>query len=274
MQTNVNTRLCGILGKPVNHSISPAIHNAAFEALALNYVYLAFHVDDLEGAMRGMRALNVRGFSVTMPHKVEVIRYLDDIDPIAQKIGAVNTVVNTDGLLQGYNTDWLGFTRSLEAVTPIRNKKVVIAGTGGAARALGFGITEKGGTLTILNRSERSSAAAALAAELGCDWGPLSRKSTITEADIVVNATLLGMPPYEKMTIADAAYLRAGQVVYDVVYNPLETRLLREAAAKGCRVVPGSEMLLLQALAQFELWTGQTPPVDLMRTILQERLRG
>ena len=274
MQANAKTILCGIIGKPVDHSMSPAIHNAAFEELGLNYGYLAFNVDDVEGAIRGMRALNIRGFSVTMPHKVEVMQYLDDIDPVAKLIGAANTLVNTDGTLKGYNTDWVGFTRSLEAVTPIQEKKVVILGAGGAARALAFGIKEKGGNLTILNRAEEIGMAESLATEIGCAWGPLTQLESIREADIVVNATLLGMPPHDEKTVVDAAHLRAEQVVYDVVYNPMETRLLREAKAKGCRVAPGYEMLLLQGVAQFELWTGQTAPVELMRTILKERLGG
>ena len=274
MQANAKTVLCGIIGNPVDHSMSPAIHNAAFEELTLNYGYLAFNVTDVEGAIRGMRALNVRGFSVTMPHKVEVMQYLDDIDPVAQQIGAVNTVVNTNGTLKGYNTDWVGFTRSLEAVTPIQGKRVVILGAGGAARALAFGIKEKGGKMTILNRTEEIEMAESLATDIGCVWGPLSQVESIRDAAVVVNATLLGMPPHDDKTVVDAALLRAEQVIYDVVYNPMETRLLREAKAQGCRIVPGYEMLLLQGVAQFELWTGQPAPVELMRTILKERLSG
>ena len=272
MQANAKTILCGIIGKPVDHSMSPAIHNAAFEELGLNYGYLAFNVDDVEGAIRGMRSLKIRGFSVTMPHKVEVIQYLDEIDPVAKQIGAVNTVVNTDGTLKGYNTDWVGFTRSLEAVTPIQGKKIAILGAGGAARALAFGIKEKGGDMTILNRAQEIDMAESLATEIGCAWGALSQIETIRNADIVVNATLLGMPPHDEKTVVEARHLHAGQVVYDVVYNPMETRLLREATAQGCRVAPGYEMLLLQGVAQFELWTGKSAPVELMRTILKQRL--
>ncbi|MCP4403631.1 MAG: shikimate dehydrogenase [bacterium] len=274
MLANAKTKLCGIIGNPVDHSMSPAIHNAAFEKLELNYGYLAFNVTDVKGAIRGMRALNIRGFSVTMPHKVEVMQYLDVIDPVAQQIGAVNTVVNTNGRLEGYNTDWVGFVRSLEAVTPIQDKKVLLLGAGGAARALAFGIKEKGGKMTILNRAEEIGMAESLATEIGCAWGPLSQIEAISGADIVVNATLLGMPPHDEKTVVESRHLRAEQVVYDVVYNPMETRLLREAGEQGCRVVPGYEMLLLQGVAQFELWTGQSAPVELMRAILKERLGG
>ena len=254
--------------------MSPAIHNAAFEKLALNYTYLAFNVNDVEGAIRGMRALNIRGFSVTMPHKIEAMKYLDEIDSVAQKIGAVNTVVNNDGRLKGYNTDWVGFVRSLEAQTPIQDKRIVILGAGGAARAVAFGIEQRGGKMTILNRAQEIEMAQSLATELNCPWGSLSQLDSVTEADIVINATLLGMPPHDDKTVIESHHLRAEQVVYDVVYNPLETRFLREAKDRGCRVIPGYEMLLLQGVEQFELWTGKTAPVELMRTILKDRLES
>ena len=271
---NAKTKLCGIIGNPVEHSMSPAMHNAAFEQLGLNYVYLAFCVSDVEGAIRGMRALNMRGLSVTVPHKLEVMKYLDEIDPAAQQIGAVNTVVNDTGCLKGYNTDWIGFVRSLEVHTPIQDKHVVILGAGGAARALAFGIKQRGGKMTILNRAEEIAMARSLAAEIDCPWGDLSQLQPVAEADIVVNATSVGMSPLNDKTVIESRYLRPEHVIYDIVYNPMETRLLREAKERGCRVVPGYEMLLLQGVAQFELWTGKPAPVDLMRTILKDRLMG
>jgi shikimate dehydrogenase len=275
MVPNAKTTLCGIIGYPVDHSMSPAIHNAAFEKLGLNYAYLAFNVkSDVEGALRGMRALNIRGFSVTMPHKLEVINYLDEIDPVAQQIGAVNTVVNDNSHLKGYNTDWIGFVRSLEAQTPIQGKQVVILGAGGAARAIAFGIKQQGGKLTILNRTEEIEMAESLANEIGCPWGDLSQLESVTEADIVINATSVGMPPLNDKTVIEIRHLRLEQIVFDAVYNPMETRFLREAKERGCRIIPGYEMLLLQGVAQFELWTGKSAPVDLMRNILKDRLMG
>ena len=271
---DARTRLCGIIGNPVEHSMSPAMHNAAYQQLGLNFVYLAFCVGDVEGAIRGMRALNVRGLSVTVPHKLEVIKYLDEIDSLAGQIGAVNTVVNDHGRLKGYNTDWIGFVRSLEVHTPIQNKRVVVLGAGGAARALVFGIKRHGGEVTILNRIEEIEMARSLAAEIGCPWGDLSRLEPVIEADIVVNATSVGMTPLHDSTVIETRHLRREQVVYDVVYNPMETKFLREARQRGCRVVPGYEMLLLQGVAQFELWTGKSAPVDLMRKILIDRLTG
>ena len=275
MLPNAKTKLCGIIGYPVDHSMSPAIHNAAFDKLGLNYAYLAFNVkNDVEGALRGMKTLNIRGFSVTMPHKLEVMGYLDEIDPVAQQIGAVNTVVNDDGRLKGYNTDWVGFVRSLEAHIPIQDKRVVLLGAGGAARAVAFGIKQQSGKLTILNRAVEIEMAESLANEVGCPWGALSQLESITEADIVINATLVGMPPMDDKTVIETRHLRPEQIVYDVVYNPIETRFLREAKERDCRVIPGYEMLLLQGVAQFELWTGEKAPVDLMRTILKDRLMG
>jgi shikimate dehydrogenase len=274
MLANTQTTLCGIIGNPVEHSLSPAIHNAAFEHLGLNYVYLAFCVNDVEGAMRGMRAINIRGLSVTVPHKIEVIKYLDEIDPVAQQIGAVNTVVNEYGHLKGYNTDWNGFVRSLETHLEIQNKRAVILGAGGVARAIAFGLKQRGGAMTILNRAVEIKMAQALATEIGCPWGDLAQLEPITQADIVINATSVGMYPDVAKTVIAIRHLRPEQVVYDVVYNPLETRFLREAKKRGCRVIPGYEMLLLQGVAQFELWTGKSAPVDLMRTILKNRLMG
>ncbi len=274
MRADAKTQLCGIIGNPVEHSLSPAMHNAAFEQLGLNFAYLAFRVEDVEGAIRGVRALGLRGLSVTVPHKVAVIPFLDAVDPVAQSIGAVNTVVNENGHLKGYNTDWTGFVRSLEAHVPAAGRQVVLLGAGGAARAIAFGLREKGARLTILNRTEELEMARTLAAEIGCPYGDLNRIDVVTAADVVVNATSLGMAPLQDRTVIDAAYLRPEQTVIDIVYNPMETRFLREAKARGCRTVPGYEMLLLQGVAQFELWTGKTAPVELMRTILVKRLSG
>ena len=274
MQLNAKTKLCGIIGNPVEHSMSPAIHNAAFEKLNLNYAYLAFSVTDVAGAIHGMRALNIRGFSVTIPHKIEVMKYLDEIDPVAQQIGAVNTVVNNNGYLMGYNTDWLGFVRSLENYTELANKKVVILGAGGAARGIAFGLKQREAQLTILNRAIEVEMAQTLAKEVECDWGDLEYVEPIQQAEVVVNTTSVGMSPLQDVTVIDPALLQSHQVVYDIVYNPLETRFLREAKARGCRIAPGYEMLLLQGVAQFELWTDKNAPVELMRDILVKRLSG
>lgn len=275
MILNAKTKLCGIIANPVEHSMSPAMHNAAFQELGLNFAYLAFCVSDVAGAIQGMRALNIRGLSVTVPHKVEVIQYLDEIDPVARQIGAVNTVVNENGHLKGYNTDWTGFVRSLEVHTTIQDKSVTILGAGGAARAIAFGIKQGGGKMTILNRIEEIEMAENLATEIGCPWGDLSQLDAVTNAEIVINTTPVGMHPgLVDLTVIDTKHLQLDQVVFDAVYNPLETKFLREAKERGCRTVAGSEMLLLQGVAQFELWTEEAAPVELMRTVLINRLTG
>ena len=275
MQLDATTTLCGIIGNPIEHSMSPAMHNAAFGELGLNYAYLAFCVTDVQGAIQGVRALNIRGLSVTVPHKIEAMQYLDEIDPVAEQIGAVNTVVNENGHLKGYNTDWTGFVRSLEKHISIDGKQCVILGAGGAARAIAFGLKQRGGQMVILNRIEEIEMAQSLAGEIGCPWGDLSKLDAVENADVVINTTPVGMhPKLEHLTVIDTQLLHAGQVVFDAVYNPLETKFLTEARNLDCQTIPGYEMLLLQGVAQFEYWTGQDAPVELMRTVLLNRLTG
>ncbi|MBN2008818.1 shikimate dehydrogenase [candidate division KSB1 bacterium] len=272
MSVNAKTTLCGIIGLPVDHSMSPAIHNAAYQELGLNYVYLAFNVTNVEHAICGMQALNIRGFSVTMPHKLEVMKYLDEIDPVAQQIGAVNTVVNDDGHLVGHNTDWQGFIRALKHRTQIQNKNVVLLGAGGAARAIAFGIKQEHGQLTILNRREEIEMAESLAADVHCSFGDLKDADVIQHADIIIQATSVGMAPLQHVDVIDIKLLQSNQIVFDIVYNPMHTKLLKAAKQIGCTVIPGFEMLLLQGVIQFELWTGRDAPVEIMRDVLVARL--
>lgn len=270
VEVGAKTRVCALIGNPVAHTMSPAMQNAAFEERGLDFVYLAFEVADVEGAVRGMRALGIRGFGVTVPHKVAVMQYLDQIDPVAHKIGAVNTVVNDSGHLSGYNTDWEGLVRALEPHASMENQRVVVLGAGGAARAAAFAMRRRGAQLTILNRTEEK--ARSLAQEVGGIGGPLSQVESVSEADVVINATSVGMHPHVDETIVGAQHLQPHQVVMDVVYNPLQTRFLREAEQRGCVVVPGCEMLVLQGIVQFELWTEAPAPVDVMRAVVRERL--
>jgi shikimate dehydrogenase len=281
-EINAQTNLCGVIGNPVEHSLSPAIHNAAFRKLGLNFVYLAFPVDDVEGALRGLRALgNVRGASVTIPHKVAVLPYLDEIEPTARHIGSVNTIVVDRGRLIGYNTDASGAIRALQTggVT-LEGRKVLMLGSGGAARAIAFALAACPGVarLTILgiDDKERQGLAADLRARtaLALEEGLLTLETlrqALDENEVLLHCTPLGMHPRIEETCVPAALLRPGLAVMDIVYNPLETRLLREAKAAGCRTVRGVEMFLNQAAAQFELWTGQAAPTDVMRSVLESR---
>jgi len=269
MAIDGSTDIYGIMGQPVAHSLSPAMHNAAFQALGLNKVYLPFAVADVAGAVAGFRALGVKGVSVTIPHKQVIIPHLDSLDPVAGKIGAVNTLVLTGPLIHGLNTDWLGANRALGETMDLKGKTVLLIGDGGAARAIGFGLLEAGARLLLASRNQGTRAA--MASHLGCPWQPLEKAPDLT-ADALVNATAVGMTPQSDRTPVPMAALANFPVVMDIVYAPLETRLLKEARTTGCRVVDGLTMLLYQGVAQFELWTGQPAPIEVMRAILQQRL--
>ncbi|MDD3814499.1 MAG: shikimate dehydrogenase [Desulfocapsaceae bacterium] len=268
---NGQTALYGIIGNPVSHSLSPAMHNCAFAELGENSVYVPFPVLDLEAGITGLKALGVKGVSVTIPHKEAVIPLLDEIEEVARQIGAVNTLVlkDVDGKkhLCGSNTDWLGANRALSEKMNLRGAHVVLLGAGGSARAIGFGLLREGAQLVLCSRTE--SRGRALASDLGCLWHPLDDAGSL-EGDVLVNATSVGMQPEIQVSPVSKVILPRFQVVMDIVYAPLTTKLLREAKAVGCQVINGLEMLLYQGVAQFELWTGKTAPVELMRQKLYQ----
>ena len=267
---NGQTELYGIIGNPIRHSLSPMIHNGAFKRLGWNAVYLTFEIKNLEEALRGIRGLGVRGVSVTHPFKTEVIPFLDKVEKLAKKIGAVNTIVNQGGRLIGYNTDCDGALEALEEKMDLRGKRVVLLGAGGAARAIGFGLKERDCQLIIANRSRDRGEA--LSRELKCHFIPLSSlvkmKAEELEADVVINTTPLGMVPREKETPLPKKLLRKGMMVMDIVYEPLQTKLLREAKEKGCLTINGLEMLVRQGVAQFMIWTGRRPDLKQIRNDL------
>lgn len=266
---DAHTSLFGVIGNPVKHSLSPLMHNQAFAATDCNAVYLAFCVSNPGAALKSIKALNVRGLSVTLPHKVAVMEYLDDIDQMAASIGAVNTIVHHNGKLTGYNTDCQGAIQALQTQTTIDGMAVAIIGAGGAARAIGFGLATVAGGLTILNRTRKSGER--LAADLQAEFLPLDECQP-NRYDILINASPVGMHPHTAaMPIAKQA-LSKKMVVMDIVYNPLNTRLLEEAAAKGCRTISGLDMFVFQGALQFELWTGKQAPVAIMREAVLEAL--
>ncbi|MCG3778012.1 MAG: Quinate/shikimate dehydrogenase [Nitrospira sp.] len=282
MDMNAHTQFCGVIGNPVEHSLSPAIHNAAFQKLGLNFVYLAFPVEAIGDAIKGLRALgNFRGASVTIPHKVAAVPFLDAVDPTACHIGAINTIVAEGGSLTGYNTDATGALRALrEGGVTLQGQHVVMLGSGGAARAIAFALgTESGiNRLTLLGIDERERTA--LARDLQSKTGlavqasPLddaSLEQALPDARVLIHCTPMGMSPNVQGTVVPASLLHTGLTVMDIVYNPRETRLLTEAKAAGCRTVPGLEMFLHQAAAQFELWTNQAAPTEVMRAVLESR---
>jgi len=270
---DANTKICCLIGDPVEHSLSPIIHNAGYQALRINYAYVSFQVSDIKRAIEGIRGLGIRGASVTIPHKTTALKYLDQIDPLAEEIGAVNTIVNDDGVLTGYNTDGDGALKALEEVTTLGGKKTVLIGSGGAASAIAVGLKAKGVKLVVLNRTEDK--AVKLAEKVNADdSGNLKKLSEISSADILINATTVGMWPETGRSITPKDLLHNRLTVFDIVYNPRETRLLAEARERGCAVVYGYKMLLYQAAGQFELFTGLKAPLPAMESALTQALEG
>jgi len=267
-----STEIYGIIGNPVAHSLSPIMHNRGFEALGLNKVYVAFHATDAEKALAGCKALGVHGLSVTIPHKEKIMAYIDSIDPVAEKIGAVNTLVfKEDKKVHGLNTDCIGANRALEDKLDLKDKQILLLGAGGSAKAIGFGLLEAGARVILASRTE--SKVEELAKMLGCDWIHLAEIETV-EADCLINATSVGMRPIENASLVPAAGLKNFPVVMDIVYAPLETRLLREAKNAGCEVINGLSMLLYQGVAQFETWTGMDAPVEEMHKAMLKAITG
>lgn len=267
-----STQLCMVIGHPAKHSLSPVIHNAGYQAAGIDdkFVYVACDVEPerIEDFVRGIRAMGVRGVSCTMPHKEIIMPYLDVIDPVAKKVGAVNTVVQENGKLYGYNTDWLGVVTPLKSVTQLQDKKAFVLGAGGAARAMVYGLLSEGASVTVYNRTAEK--AEALAREFGCQ--ATTDISAAKEADIICNATSVGMHPHEGQTPLSNEFMRPGHIIFDSIYAPYETKLLRDAETKGAQIIHGTEMLLGQAVAQFELYTGQSAPIDGMRTALMKEV--
>jgi shikimate dehydrogenase len=244
--------------------------NSAFQALGLNKVYVAFPVTNTGKALAGCRALGIRGLSVTIPHKETVLAHIDSIDPVAEKIGAVNTLVfGEDKNIHGFNTDWIGANRALAEKIDLQGKRILLLGAGGSAKAIGFGLLEAGAQVILASRTE--SKVQALAKTMQCDWIHLAEIET-AKADGLVNATSVGMMPLDKASLVPAGSIGNFSVVMDIVYSPLETRLLREAKTAGCEVINGLSMLLYQGVAQFEAWTGQDAPVEVMRAALKSMI--
>jgi len=266
---DARTQLFGIIGNPVGHSLSPIIHNGAFQRMGLNAAYLAFEVKNLSEALMGIRGLGIRGLSVTIPFKTEVIPFLDEVRGVAGMIKAVNTIVNDGGKLVGHNTDWCAALEALEEKINLTGKKVALLGAGGAARAIAFGLKCRGCQVVIFNRSRER--AASLAAELGCAYRSLSSNGSL-EADVIINATSVGMHPYSMESPISMETLEEKMVVMDIVYYPLRTKLLREAEERGCRTIDGLEMLARQGAAQLEIWTGKRPGVEQIKEDLRQAL--
>jgi len=280
-----STQLCGIIGNPVEHSMSPALHNRAFSELDLDYVYLAFRVDsgNVARALDGIRAMeNFRGLSVTIPHKVEVVSCVDEISDADRGIGSINTIINDGGRLRGLGSDGPGARQAMldNGLQPA-GSRVVIIGTGGASRAIAFDLAFNAGpeklTLMGVIKEELAQLTRDIAEKTDVavegvliDDASLSR--VIGDSAVLINATPVGMHPNEGRSVVPAELLHSGLGVMDIIYNPLSTKLLSDAKAKGLVTVSGLEMFVNQAVIQFESWTGCDAPKEAMREVVLQRL--
>jgi len=278
------TGLIALLGHPVGHSLSPRMHNAAFRAQGLDLVYLAFDVEpvNLPVAVAAMRALGVRGANVTVPHKEAIMPLLDHLAPAAARVGAVNTVVNRNGRLEGYNTDLAGFSQALRLLLPegAGGRRCLVVGAGGAARAVVAALMEDGAArISICNRTFRRAVdlcqAASTWGSAQCEALPWAEVGEgVEKAEIVVNATPVGLSTAVKDLALPVDKLHSGHVLVDLVYGRETTALVRAAQARGARAVDGKPMLVFQAAQSYLLWTGHQPPLEVMWECVQDERRG
>src|SRR3984885_8519315 len=255
------TRVYGVIGDPIGHSLSPVLQNAGFQARKMDAVFLPFMVRELADFLCSVEPLGIAGFSVTLPHKQSILRHLDDCDPMAAAIGAVNTGVGGGGKLYGYNTDYVGVLRALERRIPLRGSRALIFGAGGAARAVAFALAESGASVCVCARRVR--AAKALARAVG---GEVVERSRLRREffDAIVNATPVGMHPAEDRSPLEVRELNC-RLVFDLIYRPRVTKLMQFAAGRGIKTVSGVAMFVAQGTAQWEIWTGERAPVEAMR---------
>lgn len=276
MNINSKTKICCIIGNPVGHSLSPQIHNAGYKALKLDFIFVAFRVIDLKKAIEGLKALDVRGIVVTVPHKIEVMKYIDKLDNAAKQIGSVNTIVNDNGVFKGTNTDWIGgidaLKRSLASKgDAFRGKNVAVLGAGGAAMAIAYGLKKEGASVYVFNRTLEHAKTLVQTFQLEKAYN-LTESGRIASCDIIINTTSLGMEPNIDSYPIEEGILRSSHIVYDIVYTPKETKLLRMARQIGATVVYGDKMVFYGALPQFELFTGQKAPASIMERALQKAM--
>jgi shikimate dehydrogenase len=283
MAISGKTQVCGVIGDPIEHTLSPTIHNAAFNHLKLDFVFLAFNVKaaELENAMRGMQGLGIHGLNVTMPHKNTVIAYLDAVDSTVKFLGSANTILNKDGKLYGFNTDGTGALQALRenGVEKLSEQKVLLLGAGGAAKAIAFSLAKEVGELVVLNRAaekaKRLSEALGRTLNKKVVGGALSPDTiaeNLRDSDVLINATSVGMHPEANQSIVPSQLWRSDLTVLDIVYNPVKTKLAKDAKAAGAKVISGVEMLIYQGAASFEIWTGRSAPIEVMRRAALNKL--
>lgn len=281
---SAKTKIVALIGDPVEHSISPQIHNAAFQEMGLDYVYVTFNVStsDVKEAMNGIRSLGIKGVNITIPHKIAVLDFMDELHGSASDVGAVNTIKNEDGSLIGFNTDGEGALRALEnEIGKVDDKSILLLGAGGAARAILFSLLKAGANVTISNRtaSKARNLASSISDKMNfdIDWIELKKDKLIeriNDSDILINTTSVGMEPNTGDTLVTADMMTSNLIVNDIVYNPIDTRLLKEAEQAGAKTIDGLDMLTHQGAASFEIWTGNKPPIKVMRKAAVKAIRG
>lgn len=279
---SAQTKVLCVIGHPIEHSMSPVMHNAAISDLNLDYIYLAFDIfpSNLSLVVKGFRAFNIMGINVTIPFKQKILKYLDEIEPMAQKIGAVNAIKNDEGYLIGRNTDAEGAMKAfLDAGYSLPGKNILLLGAGGAARAIAYIMAEEAKKIVIANRTIKK--AIKIANELKKYFNTNIEvqnnsasvlKEESKKADILINTTPIGMHPNVQLSPINAEFLHEDLIVYDIVYNPLETKLIRDATEKGCKTIGGLDMLVNQGALSFEWWTNKKPNVNLMKNKIIEFL--
>ncbi|MCU0598415.1 MAG: shikimate dehydrogenase [Desulfobacterales bacterium] len=283
MMISPRTRLCAVAGNPIGHSMSPVIHNAAYAELGLDFVYVAFRVEDIGAALTGMRAMeNFRGMSITIPHKISAMKHVDEIADVDQSIGSINTVIHENDRLIGFGTDGPGALKALtDARVELDGKHVLMLGAGGAARAIAFTLAQNCNLhqITILDIDQKMLHT--LAGDLSASTQTLIQPRTMSDAtlaaampaaDIIIHCTPIGMHPKSDASLIPADLFRTGQAVFDIVYTPLETKLLKDAKSKGLKTISGVEMFVNQAVLQFERFTGVSAPAAVMRNVVVKML--
>lgn len=281
---SANTQICAVIGNPIAHSLSPALHNAAFAEMNLDFIYVACRVEDVKNALAGMRAFeNFRGMSVTIPHKIEAMKYVDDIAEADRSIGSINTIIHEKDNLVGLGTDGPGALKTLvDAGIEVDGKNILMLGSGGAARAIAFtlALNTKPGRLTLLDIDEHMLDQLTADLKAGTDASIKSQLLTqnslaeaMDTADIILHCTPVGMHPNTGASLIPSDLFRSGQVVFDIVYTPLETKLLADAKSRGLTIICGVEMFINQAVLQFEQFTGVNAPVEVMRRVVMEQLK-
>ncbi len=273
---NAETQVYCIFGNPVKHSLSPAMHNAAFKELGINAVYLAFETGDIKPALQAMKIFKIYGASITIPHKNEVLKYIDNADPLVKEIGALNTLLNDKGNITGYNTDGYGALQALlNNGIRIKNSKILILGNGGAAKAIAFTLLNEGAELAIAGRNmgkvsglvntlrkKNKSVEFSLIDDMN--------RSFVSNFDIIINTTSVGMSPDVNSMPISANLVQKKHTVFDIIYSPHITQLLETSREKGCKIIHGIEMLVNQGAKQFEIWTGQKAPLSVMEKAVKK----